>query len=88
MPNQLLESIIEEIGLRIIDNTDVISIWDYPNFDIALKGLISAGPVAKAIYSSGFEKVYETIAASIQPYIQKNGHVVYNNKFRVVISEK
>ena len=85
--NQLLEKIVEEIGLRIVDNTDVTSIWDYPNIDIALKGLMSAGPVAKAIDNSGFEKVYETIATVMQPYIQQNGHVVYNNKFRVVISE-
>ena len=85
--NQLLERTIEEIGLRIIDNTDVTTIWDYPNTDIALKGLMSAGPVAKAIDNSGFEKVYETIATAMQPYIQQNGHIVYKNKFRVVISE-
>ena len=86
--NQLLEKTLEEIGFRIIDNTDVISIWDYPNADNALKGLMSSGPIARAIDICGFEKVYETIAAAIQPYIRQNGHVVYNNKFRVVISEK
>jgi SAM-dependent methyltransferase len=86
--NLLLEKTIEEIGLRIIDNTDVIAIWDYPNADIALKGLISAGSAAKAIDNSGFEKVHKTIAAAIQPYIQQNRHVVYKNKFRVVICEK
>ncbi len=41
-----------------------------------------------SIQESTVNSGYETIAASIQPYIQKNGHVVYNNKFRVVISEK
>ena len=86
--NQLLEKTIEEIGLRIIANNDITSIWDYPNADIALKGLLSAGPVAKAIEYSSFEKVYDTIPEPIQPYIQKNGRVVYKNKWRVVISEK
>lgn len=86
--NQLLERTLEEVGFKIIANDDVPAIWDYPNTDIALKGLLSAGPVAKAIDNSGFEKVYETTAEAIQPYIQKNGHVVYYNKFRVVISEK
>ena len=85
--NQLLEKKIEEIGFRIMDHCDVISIWDYPNTDIALKGLLSSGPIARAIDICGFEKVYETVAAEIQPYTQQNGHVVYNNKFRVVISE-
>ena len=86
--NQLLEKTIEEIGFRIIDNTDVISIWDYPNADIAIKGLLSSGPIARAIDINSFEKVYETVAAAIQPYIQQNGHIVYKNKFRVVITEK
>ncbi len=85
--NRLLEKTIEETGFRIIDNTDVTSIWDYSTTDIALKGLLSSGPIAKVIDICGFEKVYETVAVAIQPYIQQNGHVVYNNKFRVVISE-
>lgn len=85
--NQLLEKILEEIGFKIISNTDISSIWDYPDTDTALKGLLSAGPAAKAIENSGFEKVYETILKSVEPYIQSNGHVVYSNKFRVVIGE-
>jgi len=85
--NQLLEKILEEIGFKIISNTDISSIWDYPDTGIALKGLLSAGPAAKAIENSGFEKVYETILKSVEPYIQSDGHVVYTNKFRVVIAE-
>jgi ubiquinone/menaquinone biosynthesis C-methylase UbiE len=86
--NQLLERILEDIGFRIINNNDVTSIWDYPNVDTALKGLLSSGQTAKAIDINGFEKVYETIAEAIKPYTQQNGHIVYKNKFRVVISEK
>ncbi len=83
-----MEKTLEEIGLKIIGNTDIASVWDYLDTETALKGLISAGPVARAIENSGFEKVYETISNAIQPYIQPNGHVLYNNKFRVVIAEK
>ena len=86
--NQLLENIIVECELKIIDNTDVTSIWDYPNAETALKGLLSAGPTAKAIHNSGFEKVYNETAKAIKPYTKDNGHIVYKNKFRVIISEK
>lgn len=86
--NQLLEKTLEEVGFKIIANDDVIAIWEYPNTDIALKGLLSAGPVAKAIDNSSFEKVYEAVAADIQAYIQQNGSVVYKNKYRIVICEK
>ena len=78
---------MEEIGFKIISNTDISSIWDYPDTDTALKGLLSAGPAAKAIENSGFEKVYERILKSVEPYIQSDGQVVYSNKFRVVIAE-
>ncbi len=86
--NDLLERTLQEVGFTIIHNTDIPSVWDYPTKEIALKGLISAGPVARAIDNSGFEKVYETISDATKPYIQSNGHVVYHNKFRIVISEK
>lgn len=84
----LLESILADLGFKDIDSNDIESIWDYPDKGVALKGLISAGPVANAIAFSGLEKVMETIAAAIVPYVQPDGHVVYRNKFRVVTAKK
>lgn len=86
--NELLENIMEQCGLKIIDNSDVDSIWEYPDAETALKGLLSAGPAAKAINNSGYEKVYKETAEAIQPFTKENGRVIYKNKFRVVISEK
>ncbi len=85
--NKLLETILEEVGLKIIDNVDLVSVWDYPDVQTALKGLMASGPVARAIDNSGVEKVTETISEAIKPYVQPNGHVVYRNKFRIVTSE-
>jgi ubiquinone/menaquinone biosynthesis C-methylase UbiE len=86
--NHLLENILEEVGFNILNDTDVPSIWDYPDMDTALRGLLSVGPAAKAIENSGYDKVRETVIGTVQPYVQSNGHVVYKNKFRVVIAEK
>ncbi|MEE9430719.1 MAG: class I SAM-dependent methyltransferase [Melioribacteraceae bacterium] len=86
--NKLLETILEDCKLKIIDNTDVTSVWDYPNTETALKGLLSAGPTAKAIQNCGFKKVYEESAKAIERYTHKDGRVIYKNKFRVLISEK
>jgi ubiquinone/menaquinone biosynthesis C-methylase UbiE len=85
--DHLLESILEDVGFKILDNTDVASIWDYPDIDTALRGLLSVGPAAKAIENSGYDRVHETVLAAVRPYVQSNGHVVYKNKFRVVIAE-
>jgi len=83
-----LENTLEEIGLTIIHNNDVPSVWEYPDTDIALKGLLSAGPAARAIENSGFEKVYETMKEAIKPHVLNDGRVEYHNKWRVVISQK
>ncbi len=86
--NHLLENILSEIGLDVLDSADVDSIWDYPNMDTALKGLLSAGPIAKAIEFSGYDKVLQTTIEVTKPFTQSNGHVVFKNKFRVIISKK
>jgi SAM-dependent methyltransferase len=85
--NRLLETILEEVGLKIIYNIDLPSVWDYPNKEIALKGLMASGPVAKAIENSGIEKVTDKISEAINPYVQADGHVIYRNKFRIVTTE-
>jgi hypothetical protein len=74
--------------MKIIDSCDVTSVWDYPDKETALKGLISTGPTANAIAYSGLEKVLEVVGASIDPFVKSDGRVVYNNKFRVVTAEK
>lgn len=86
--NKLLENILDAAGFINISSTDVASVWDYPDTDTAIKALLSAGPAARAIEHSGYEKVREVVLESLQPFIQNNGHVVYHNKFRVVMAEK
>ena len=86
--NHLLESILQEVGFSILENQDIVSVWDYADADTALKGLLSTGVTAKAVEYSGWEKVRQIVSASMQQFIQPNSHVVYNNKFRVVIAEK
>lgn len=86
--NHLLEKILQEGGLVIINQKDVDTVWDYPDTATALKGLSSTGPAARAIENSGLQKVQDVLLQSFVPYIKSNGHVVYKNKFRVVIAEK
>lgn len=86
--NQLLENILGETGFRLISREDIASVWDYPDMETALKGLLSVGPAAKAIGLNGYQKVYDTVAEAVRPYVQPNGAIVYHNKFRVVIAEK
>ncbi len=86
--NKLLETMLDTAGFIHIRAADVPSIWDYPDTGAALKGLLSAGPAAKAIDHNSYEKAYEVVSNVLQPYIQDNGHVVYHNTFRVVTADK
>ena len=86
--NNALENILTAVGFKNLGSMDVPSVWDYPSKDIALRGLLSAGPAIKAIEHSGIDKVTKTISVAMAPYIQNNGHVIYHNKFRIVIAEK
>jgi SAM-dependent methyltransferase len=84
--NRLLEKLLEQSGLHILEHKDIPAIWDYPDTETALRGLLSVGPAVKAIESSGFDQVFDSVAEAIQPYRKENGHIVYRNTFRVVIA--
>lgn len=86
--NHLLETIMAEIGFKVLESSDVDSVWDYPDVETAMKGLLSAGPAAMAIENSGYKKTHQVTLEAAKPYFKSNGHVVYKNKFRVVIAEK
>ncbi|MDX5584550.1 MAG: methyltransferase domain-containing protein [Aureibaculum sp.] len=86
--NQLLERLLEEAGFRIVDNYDVDSVWEYPDNQTALNGLGSSGPITKVIEHTSPEEVQKTILNAIKPYVQPDGTVVYNNKWRVVTATK
>nr|WP_121271472.1 class I SAM-dependent methyltransferase [Pedobacter schmidteae] len=86
--NNLLQTLLNELDLRIINNADVNSVWHYENLDTALKGLMSSGAVARVIQQVGFDQTLATATRAMQPFVKGNGHVVFHNKFRVIISEK
>ena len=86
--NNLLETFVKDCGFTIIHQADIDCVWDYENEDIALKGLISAGPIAKAIDNSGFDLVYNAVSEAIKPYIRIDGSVCYKNKYRIVTAKK
>ena len=86
--NHLLEQVLANVGFNVVDTTDVISLWDYPDKETALKGLMAAGPVTAAVAFSGAEKTTQAVADSMVPFLQPDGRVLYHNKFRVVLAVK
>jgi ubiquinone/menaquinone biosynthesis C-methylase UbiE len=81
-----LKSLAIDAGLRPLTVVDVQCPWIYPNLETALKGMLSAGPVERAIRTSGFERTREAIVGSIAPYRTASGGYQLNNTFRYLIA--
>ncbi len=86
--NHLIEQILLKIGFRETKVTDIPSAWDYPDGETAVKGLMALGAVSKAIERVGTDKVEAVIRSAVQPHLQKNGHIVYYNKYRIIMAER
>jgi SAM-dependent methyltransferase len=81
-----LRALASEAGLVPLDVVDVECPWVYPNLDIALRGMLSAGPAERAIRNSGMERAREAVANAIAPYRKPSGEYRLNNKFRYLIA--
>jgi SAM-dependent methyltransferase len=86
--NHLLQDKLKEAGFKLIHEKDLPCSMIYPDLSTALRGLLSAGPASRAINYSSYEKVYEAVSLALKPYIQNDGSVRMDNKFRIVFSEK
>ncbi len=84
----LLERTLEKSGFTVLQSTDIDTVWDYPDVATLLRGFLSTGPAAKAVASVGHDKVAEAVKASLPPFTRPDGHIVYNNKFRIVIASR
>lgn len=81
-----LKALASDAGLTPIAVVDVECPWTYPSLDIALRGMLSAGPAERAIRNSGMERARDAVANAIAPYRKPSGEYRLNNKFRYLIA--
>ncbi len=81
-----LKGLASEAGFTPIDVVDVECPWVYPNLDIALRAMLSAGPAERAIRNAGMERAREAVANAIASYGKPSGDYRLNNKFRYLIA--
>ena len=82
----VVEELLQQAELSLLETGEVDCPFDYPDDDIALQAICSAGPVVRAIHAVGQQKVYDTVLASLAPYKQKSGGYRQKNKFRYFIT--
>ena len=81
-----LTALASEADLTPIDVIDVECPWVYPSLDIALRGMLSAGPVERAIRNCSMDRVRDAVAQAIAPYRKPSGEYHLNNKFRYLVA--
>jgi hypothetical protein len=70
------------------DIADVEMPFEYADLESALRGILSAGPAAKAIHAAGEGRVRDLVAAALAPYRLADGGVRLENRFRYLIAKK
>jgi len=81
-----LKALASEAGLTPMAVADVECTWVYPDLDMALRAMLSAGPAERAIRNSGMDRARDAVAASIVAYRQPSGQYRLNNKFRYLLA--
>jgi SAM-dependent methyltransferase len=79
-------ALLREAGLTPISMADVDCPWVYPNLEIALRAMLSAGPAEKAFRASSFNRARDAVASSIAPFRTASGGYRMKNKFRYLIA--
>lgn len=81
-----LEGLAAQAGLTATHMSDVACVWDYPDEDTALRGLLSAGPARRAIQHAGEAAVSGTVLKSIAPFKTAAGGYRLRNTARYLIA--
>jgi hypothetical protein len=81
-----LETLVGKAGLKPEGVSVVNTTMRFPDESTALRGLIAAGVVERAIRHSGEAAVRSGIAAAIQPSRQGDGSYAFSNEWRFLIA--
>jgi hypothetical protein len=65
---------------------DVECPWIYPDLEIALRGMLSAGPAERAIRASSYDRARDAVVDAIAEYRNPSGGYRLNNVFRYLIA--
>lgn len=81
---QRIAEMAEEAGLKVESDERVDCPWSYPDLKTALRGLMSAGPVARVIEHAGEQDVEQALTDCLADFQTEIGGYVFHNKFRAL----
>jgi SAM-dependent methyltransferase len=84
----MLSSLLARAGLEPGETRDVTCRFDYPDDDDAVRGLISSGPVVRAVRHAGEEATSAAVLESLAPFRQADGSYRIANAFRFTVATR
>ena len=81
-----LKGLAAEAGLSPGAVVDADCPWSFASLDVALRGMLAAGPAERAIRNSSMERAREAVSAAIAPYRRPAGDYLMRNKFRYLVA--
>jgi SAM-dependent methyltransferase len=81
-----LEHLAGQAELAPASASEVVTRWEYPDQQTALRGLLAAGPAAKAIETAGEECVAAAVSDAISPFRTAAGGYAIENTWRYLIA--
>lgn len=82
----VLETALEDAGLRALDERRVLTEWRYPDLTTALRGLLSAGPAARAAATVGEAAVIDAVIGTLGAFRAPGGGFRLRNEVRWVLA--
>lgn len=87
-PPGALEDLAAQARFRTATAQSVMIPMQFDDEDMAIRGLLAAGPAVRAIEASGEEAVASAVSKAIEPYKCPDGSFVLRNEFRFIVAEK
>jgi SAM-dependent methyltransferase len=84
-PVEALTAVLTDARLEVLTLEDVETIWEYPDEETALRGLLSSGPVVAAMRHGGEEGVTQAVRDYLVSFETPGGGYRISNVFRYVI---
>jgi SAM-dependent methyltransferase len=80
-------AVFDAAGLDLVESAAVTVDWVYADEQTAVAGLMSSGPVVRAIQHAGEQAAHDAIAAFLQPFRTADGGYRIVNVFRYAVGD-
>jgi len=82
----VLESLIEEAGMRVGESGKALCPFEYPSYEVFWRANLGAGPLQAALGAVGEEALSTAVREAVVPFTAVDGSIRMENRFRFVVA--